>query len=173
MEFGGQFSVDGSEGGFVTAFSAKQVLMAMHRPEETLWPLLRRVDLAVATVQATGKCIDETCGSGVVPAASLDDLADRRDRRFVHIQTLLAWGGGVSIGKCYPAAACAFQAGRLWVALATRPAENVEGLVRRLDWSVAIAQSTRRCFDEVFCPITSQPINECPNHGSHASQSHP
>lgn len=174
MESGGQISVDGSERGFVTAFSAQQVLMAMRLDRgQALWPLLRRVDLALALVQATGKCIDETCAAAVLPAAQLHEVADFPARRFAQIQTLLAWGGGVSIGNCHPAAACAYQAGRLWVALTPRPAENVEGLLRRVDWSIAIAQSTRRCFDELFCSVTSQPINECLNHGSHTSQPHP
>ena len=173
IESGGQFTVDGSARGLVTAFSATQLLMAMRRdPGELLWPQLRRIDFAVALPQATGKCIDDVCGAGVVPAAPANEAAEVPSRRFAQIQALLAWGGVICIGY-HPSAAGASQNRTQWVALAPRPAESVEDLLRRLDWSIAMAQSTRRCIDEVFCPITSQPITECPNHGSHASKPHP
>lgn len=169
LESGGQLNIDGSSRALVTAFAARHFLMALrYDPEEALWPLLRRVDQAVAAVQATGTCIDEIHGQGIVPAAALNEVADFSSRRFSQIQAVLAWGGGITFG-CRPGAAWASQNHRLWVVLATRPAESIEDLLRRLDWSIAMAQSTRRCIDEVFCPITEQPINECPNHGSHAS----
>ncbi len=172
LESGGQFSVDGSPRGFVTAFAATQLLQSLrYDPEEAIWPLLRRVDNAIATVQATGKCIDESDGQRVIPAPALNEVANLPSRRFSQIQALLAWGGNIALG-CRPGAACASQNHRLWVVLAKRPAESIEDLLRRLDWSIGMAQSTRRCIDEVFSPITPQPIRECPNHGSQASKPH-
>jgi hypothetical protein len=79
--------------------------------------------------------------------------------RFPHIQALIECGGQVSLEHHGIGGAVAFGAKGMMAAVRTVAGEDIQVLLQRLDWAIAIGNSTRVRVDELFGPIRVQTIS--------------
>jgi hypothetical protein len=79
--------------------------------------------------------------------------------RFPHIQALIECGGQVSLERHGIGGAVAFGAKGMMAAVRTAAGEDVQVLLQRLDWAIAIGNSTRVRVDEMFGATRVQSIS--------------
>jgi hypothetical protein len=78
--------------------------------------------------------------------------------RFPHIQALIECDGVVELTHNGLGAAVAFGAKGMMAAVRTVAGESVQVSLRRLDWAIAIGNSTRVRVDEIYGSIRVQAI---------------
>jgi hypothetical protein len=78
--------------------------------------------------------------------------------RFPHIQALIECGGLVSLTHDGLGNAVAFGTKGLMAAVRTAAGEAIQVSLRRLDWAIAIGNSTRVRVDEIYGSIRIQAI---------------
>jgi hypothetical protein len=156
-ECGGQMSLSGGVQGDAFAFGSKGFWAGVRAGGGGLVDTsLRRLDWAIAIGNQTGVRVDEISGVSGGVIAGGPPVQNRPMLRFPRIQSLIDGGGTISFGDCKPGAAVASKSTGIVATLAFRN-EEVLALLRRLDWSIGLAESRGKCLDEVFHGIAPLP----------------
>jgi hypothetical protein len=157
VECGGQISLSGRVQGGASAFGSKGFWAGVKAGGGGLVDtLLRRLDWAIAIGNQTGVRVDEISGVGSGLIAGGPPVQNRPMLRFPRIQSLIDGGGTIAFGDCKPGAAVASKSTGIVAILAFRN-EDVRTLLRRLDWSIGVAESGGECLDEVFHSARTSP----------------
>jgi hypothetical protein len=157
VESGGQVSLSGRVLGDASAFGSKGYWAGVRSGGRgSVDASLRRLDWAIAIGNQTGVRVDEISGRGGGFIAGGPPVENRPMLRFPRIQSLIDGGGTIAFGDCKPGAAIASKSSGIVAILAFRN-EDVLTLLRRLDWSIGLAESRGECLDEVFHGIAPLP----------------